>query len=55
MNICADCGMEKPPLEMFDIAPPKGRDEGGGQPYYICVPCWEQMLGGALMSAIRGM
>ncbi len=54
MGACADCGAEHKAYLMFAVTPPPGRGEGGGRGYFLCVPCWDSIMNGALMSRIRG-
>lgn len=50
---CADCKVEYDALACFRIVPPRDRPEGDGHVYFICVICWDKMIGMALMQAFR--
>lgn len=50
---CADCNQEHDALRCFRIVPPHGRPEGGGHVYFICVSCWDRIIGSAMMSLMR--
>lgn len=51
---CADCGRgPDAPEAMFWIEPPPGRTEGDGKPFGLCVPCWDDIIAGALLTRIR--
>lgn len=50
---CADCKTEHDAHACFRVVPPRGRPEGDGHVYFICVTCWDKMIGMALMQAFR--
>jgi hypothetical protein len=52
---CADCRREFDAQDCFRVTPPHGRQEGGGQTFHLCQPCWDRMIGRAVMSAMRAL
>ena len=53
MAQCADCDVAGSSGLMFRIKPPRGRDEGGGKPFYLCVGCWDRIMGAAVLAMLR--
>ncbi len=51
--VCADCSVAGSPNLMFFITPPPGRTEGGGRPYYLCIACWDGIVGAAMLTMLR--
>lgn len=52
---CADCQVRHDAYDCFRVVPARGRPEGGGSVFFLCVACWDKMVGQAVMSALRGL
>lgn len=49
---CADCGWLGPWFESYRVLEPRER-QSGRRGFYLCVPCWDRLVGAATLAAFR--
>lgn len=50
---CRDCKVLCSAATAFAVIPPEHRSEGDGKPFWLCITCWDGIVGAAFMQAIR--